>query len=246
MPTSPTSSCPHDLGPGTSVCLRCRQERREAIRSHQQRLFAVGGVVAVALVALYVMGASAANAVRVAKRPEPAPVVARVSVVASSAGSNDVKQQGRATVTAASVEATVPIAASASIPATAISAAGTLYAPVIRDGRTELPEGWTAERAGDSVVVDFDTQGARTRRRDKFEGIVRQTLPLIYGAHLDSLLGAIPPGGIVDGSDLLTELPVRGIHLRLADGWSLDLWPETRPGQDGPLVVRYRSRVTRN
>jgi hypothetical protein len=29
--------------------------------------------------------------------------------------------------------------------------------------------------------------------------------------------------------------------------WSIQLYPETRPGQDGPLVVRYRvSVVSRN
>jgi hypothetical protein len=86
----------------------------------------------------------------------------------------------------------------------------------------------------------------RTRRRDKFERVVRQTLPLVYGARVDSVLRAIPDGGIAAGADLLTQLPKRGVHLKVAEGWTLDLWPETRPGEDGPLVVSYRARVSRD
>lgn len=238
MPSSTSSTCTHDLGPGTSVCLRCRQERREAIRSHQQRLAALGGAVAIALVALYVVGASAANAVRVSRR-DAAPAAARTSVVASSVSSREVRQQGEASLAA-------PVAATRATAATARPAGAVPHAPVIREGRTDLPDGLFAERSGDDVFVSFDTPGHRTRRRDKFESVVRRTLPLVYGARVDSLLATIPPGGIVGSADLLDELPERGVHLRLADGWTLDLWPETRPGQDGPLVVRYRTRVTRD
>jgi hypothetical protein len=28
--------------------------------------------------------------------------------------------------------------------------------------------------------------------------------------------------------------------------WHLDIYPEIRPGQDGPLVVRYRASVSRD
>jgi hypothetical protein len=75
---------------------------------------------------------------------------------------------------------------------------------------------------------------------------VRRTLPLVYGAHIDSVLRTIPDGEIAGTADLLHELPHRGLHLRVAPGWMLDLWPETRPGQDGPLVVGYRARVARD
>lgn len=242
MPSSTSSTCTHDLGPGTSVCLRCRQERREAIRSHQQRLAALGGAVAIALVALYVVGASAANAVRVSRR-EAAPAAARTSVVASSVASREVRQQGEAS---GATPAGIAAAATAAAPPAARPAGANPHAPVIREGRTDLPDGLFAERSGDDVFVSFDTPGHRTRRRDKFEGVVRRTLPLVFGARLDSLLATIPAGGIVGSADLLDELPERGVHLRLADGWTLDLWPETRPGQDGPLVVRYRTRVTRD
>jgi hypothetical protein len=68
---------------------------------------------------------------------------------------------------------------------------------------------------------------------------------MVFGAPVDSVLRAIPDGGIVGSVDLLNDLPKRGVHLPLASGMTLDLWPETRPGQDGPLVVSYWARVTR-
>jgi hypothetical protein len=116
---------------------------------------------------------------------------------------------------------------------------------LVSEGRTDLTASLIAERAGDSLVVDFDAPETRTRRRDKFEAVVRRTLPMIYGAPVDSVLRAIPEGGIVGSADLLNELPKRGIHLPLGDGSTLDLWPETRAGQDGPLVVTYWARVRR-
>jgi hypothetical protein len=106
-------------------------------------------------------------------------------------------------------------------------------------------DGVVVERMGDSAIVSFDTPLIRTRRRDKFEGFVRETLPMLYGARADSLLATIPDGELAVGGDLLTELPVRGIQLAMANGWVLELWPETRPGKDGLLVVRYRTKIVK-
>jgi hypothetical protein len=131
------------------------------------------------------------------------------------------------------------------VPAAAASVAPTA-APlsiIIPTGRTDVPDDLILERTGDSVVVDFDTEASRTRRRDKFERIVRQTLPLVYGQRVEPVLEAIPVGTLANGGDLLTALPLQGIHLPLSDGWMLDLFPETRPGRDGPLVVTYRTRL---
>jgi hypothetical protein len=108
-----------------------------------------------------------------------------------------------------------------------------------------LKDSVLAERAGDSVIVDFDVTMMRTRRRDKFERIMRETLPAVYGARVDSVLAAIPEGSLIGEGDLLTELPLRGIHLPLGTAYQLILWPETRPGRDGPLVVSYRARVVK-
>jgi hypothetical protein len=112
-------------------------------------------------------------------------------------------------------------------------------------GRTDLPDSLYAERRGDTVVVHFDTSPARTRRADKFEHIVRQTLRAVYGAVADTLIAPVPDGRLAAPNELLTELPVRGIHLATADGRKIGIWPETRPGRDGPLVVAYRTVVER-
>ena len=251
--TSPQPApCPHDLGKGTSVCLRCRQERRDAERARQQRLLGLSGVAAMGLIGVYVIGASAASAFRAHPRSDSAQVAPRASVVASSVGSSvgsSVVSSGREgrEVTLQGVAAPVPARETAPVSTAALEPASrSPLALIVREGRTTLPDSIIAERGGDSVIVDFDTQAARTRRRDKFEDVVRRTLPLVYGATVDSVLRSIPAGGIVGGVDLLTELPRRGAHLKVAAGWTLDLWPETRPGHDGPLVVGYRARMTKD
>ena len=111
-------------------------------------------------------------------------------------------------------------------------------------GRTGLRDSMYVERDGDSAVVHFDTELARTRRRDKFETTVRITLPVLYGALADSMLSALPEGAITGGRDLVSEVAVRGVRLAIPTGGTLELWPVTRPGRDGPLVVGYRVRVT--
>lgn len=102
-----------------------------------------------------------------------------------------------------------------------------------------------AVRTGDTVVVHFDTSPMRTRRADKFDRIVRQTLGTVYGPLADSALAAVAEGALAKPGDLLADLPTRGIHLALPGGFKISLWPETRPGRDGPLVVAYRTVVGR-
>ena len=258
-PVSPTpiAACTHDLGPGTTVCLRCRQEHRDAVRARQQRLFALSGVAAMALLGVYVMGASAASAWHSAATKDTSRVPSRASVVASSVGAESaVKQQGQSAPAAASAPVPEPEAATPAVttpvvaaPVIATPAAVPTQSPlalIVREGQTNLPASVIVARGGDSVIVDFDTPAMRTRRRDKFEHVVRQTLSMVYGAPVDSVLRAIPDGGIIADGDLLSDLPKRGVHLKVAEGWTLDLWPETRQGQDGPLIVSYRARVTRD
>lgn len=243
--------CAHDLGPGTKVCLRCRQEQRDAARTRQQQMLGVFGVAAMGLFGLYVMGASAASAWHAAARPDTGRVVTRASVIASSvSGGGEVKQQGgpapaAVTATAVTVTATASTPAPDLANAPAAPVAQPLVAILVSEGHTDLTETLTADRAGDSLAVSFDAPATRTRRRDKFEAVVRQTLPMIYGAPVDSVLRTIPDGALVGDADLLHDLPRRGVHLPLGDGSTLHLWPETRPGQDGPLVVRYWARIRR-
>lgn len=117
--------------------------------------------------------------------------------------------------------------------------------PIIAEGRTPLQNGIYVVRSGEQVSVHFDTPATRTRRRDKFERVVRATLPVVYGPLADSLLATVPQGRLVRDGDLVTELPARGVHLRTDSGATLALWPETRPGRDGPIVVTYRTTLTR-
>jgi hypothetical protein len=117
--------------------------------------------------------------------------------------------------------------------------------PLLPQGRTEMPDSLFATRTGDTVVVHFDTSPARTRRADKFERIVRQTLGTVYGAVADTLLATVPEGRLASPNELVTTLPSRGIHLATPSGRAVVVWPETRPGRDGPLVVAYRTIVQR-
>ena len=118
--------------------------------------------------------------------------------------------------------------------------------PIIAEGRTELGDSIFAERAGAEVTVHFDNASLRTRFDEKFERIVRMTLPMLYGPGVGARLDSVSPGQFVRGGDLLTDLPLRGIPLALPSrGRTLMLYPVTRPGQDGPLVIGYRATVAR-
>jgi hypothetical protein len=118
-------------------------------------------------------------------------------------------------------------------------------APIVPDGRSDLRDSIYVVRLGDTVRVYFDTPDARTRRAEKFEMVVRSTLPAVYGPPVDSALSALAIGRLTREGDLLTDLPTRGVRVALASGAVVTLWPETRPGRDGPLVVAYRSVITR-
>jgi hypothetical protein len=199
-----------------------------------------GGVAIVGLFLVYAAGNSVVSAGRAMPRHSPTNEAPRVLA------STDVQLQGAATAPATLASAP---AAPASLAPIAAGGGAEMESPLVlmvREGRSELPGDLIVERKGDSVVVDFDTQSGRTRRRDKFEQMVRTTLPLVYGPRAQSLLSTIPEGSLMGGGDLLTELPVRGLHFPMPEGWTLDLWPETRPGRDGPLVVSYRAKVRKN
>jgi hypothetical protein len=136
---------------------------------------------------------------------------------------------------AVSPAAAAPRAAATTRPAAALR-------PVIPMGQSALPDSVTALRSDSEVVVSFDLMMVRTRRAQKFEQFVRATLPLIYGRGASDALAKIPDGGLAAQGDLLEELPKKGLRIPGA-GWMIRLFPETRPGQDGPLVVRYRASV---
>ena len=120
----------------------------------------------------------------------------------------------------------------------------TRFQPILAEGRHELGDSMFAVRQGDEVTVDFDRENLRTRFDWKFEGVVRATLPLVFGADARVALDSIPAGTWVRGGALLTELPDRGIPIRIGEH-TVRVWPVTRQGRDGPLVVGYRAATAR-
>src|SRR5690242_16371816 len=82
--------CPHDIGPGTSVCLRCRQEQRELARARQRRALARVGVILGGLIVVAVISNAAVSSLRTpdSKRgKEPLQLLASTST-------STVRQQG--------------------------------------------------------------------------------------------------------------------------------------------------------
>jgi hypothetical protein len=256
MSTRTPANCPHELRPGTAVCLHCLAIERQAARQRSRRtasrvavlgVVAVVGTIAVGQVATALQSRSAAPSAG-APAGEPA-----APLVADRAGEADVSEPAQpepaptaAMPTAGAAMAAVPAShpVLASLPAAPAASAPALR-PRVGEGTSALGGGMRAERRGDTVTVHFDTDLNRTRRADKFEKIVRATLPRVYGAGAAQALATLPKGTLTAGHDLVGELPTRGVHLRLADGNTVSVWPTTRPGRDGPLVVTYRATVAR-
>lgn len=206
-------TCPHGLRPGTTVCLHCRADARLAARQRRYRFLA--------RVALITLGGGAVVAL----------VIGGLMSIAPDGGTA-AGDEGETSTVVATAGAPAPNAPSAP------SQRAGLH-PVIPEGRRELGDSIFAVRDGGEVSVHFDTELLRTRFDWKFEGVVRATLPLVYGDTTRSALDSIPSGSLVRGGDLLTDLTTRGIPIAVGDE-RLRVWPITRPGRDGPLVVGYR------
>jgi hypothetical protein len=228
MTEATPARCPHELRPGTTVCLRCRNEARLAARTRLRRNILVVGLPAFGLVVIAIFAALRLPAFLRSRASAP----------------NESPSPPPVTVAAPPLATTPTVAPVAPTPAPPV-AVGPPLTPKIAQGRTALADGMYAERSDSVVIVHFDAPATRTRRPEKFERIVRTTLPVIYGPVADSILAHIPQGSLIGSADLVTALPTNGLQLPLADGWTLGVWPETRPGRDGPLVVLYRITVTK-
>lgn len=217
-PTTPqldAATCPHGKRAGITVCLYCRQEARVAARRRRNRmLMRAGGIV---------VGVGSVVAV----------LVATLVAIAPWSRSN-LPEAAEVTQPATKATSTKPS------PRSATPARPPSVLPVVAEGRTDLGDSVYAERLGAEVVVRFDNSLLRTRFDEKFERTVRGTLPRVFGSGASDALDQVAPGALVRG-DLLRELPVRGIPLALAGGGTLLVYPVTRPGQDGPIVVAYRA-----
>ena len=237
--------CPHELRPGTTRCLHCRSEARAAARARLRRSAARVGLASVVIAIVAVVANAGTTVLRMgdalpAPRDPGAPPPPAPRALAAVTPVVPVASRQEPPMYAARNAADLPAAATR----VATRATTPTVQPRIAEGRTELRDSMYVVRSGSGVVVHFDTQDMRTRRPEKFEQIVRATLPRAYGPLVDSVLATIPAGQLVAGADLLTDLPQRGVFLRVADGGTLGIWPETRPGRDGPLVVSYRATLT--
>jgi hypothetical protein len=239
-------SCTHERRPGTAACLYCRREARLATRARHNRFFTRTGSIALGVVVLAMASVSGMKAFMGWRPPNWVRNTASAVTIVQAKNSGAphlmlVATDAGTPATHAPVVASVSPSILASVPRAVVPP----LQPIVSQGTTMLPDSLVAVRRGDSVTLHFDTPGTRTRRPEKFEQIVRSTLPAIYGPSVSSLLARIPIGRLAEAGDLLTELPTRGVRLSLGAGWILGVWPETRSGHDGPLVVTYRTLVMR-
>ncbi len=271
MSLSASAKCPHELRPGTTVCLHCRRAARDARIARRNRTLRKLGFSALGLAACAYAGAAGWDAYRRGAFPQWPEIVAATASLPEKLAAISASELGATPPVAtpatrdsapslqpsAKTDSTPALDSSASVllpvvPVVGLAPADTastpppapsppVLEPIVANGRTDLHDGIYALRSGDTVTVHFDTPEARTRRAEKFELIVRATLPLTYGVVAEELLASTSPGTLAGDRDVVAELPGRGIHLRTSDGRELSIWPETRPGRDGPIVVSYRA-----
>jgi hypothetical protein len=245
-------TCSHERRPGTAACLYCRREARLAARSRHNRLYAQTGSIVLGLAVVAMAGVSGMVAFTGWRPPAWIRNTASAVMIVQSKGPSAAhlmlvspETRTEASHTPAVTSVSPSLLAPAPAPAPAPHVIVPPLQPIVSQGTTLLADSLVAVRSGDSVTLHFDTPAARTRRPEKFEQIVRSTLPAIYGPSVSSLLARIPIGRLAQAGDLLTDLPTRGLRLSLGAGWILGVWPETRSGHDGPLVVTYRTLVMR-
>ena len=229
---APSEMCTHERRPGTTVCLRCRYDSRIAARARLKRIVLRAATVVILCVALVAagtwLGAAALRSNRRRASERAVPGDSQLTVISASR------------ISSSSPTRAAPRAVRQG---EAVGPADAPFGPIVPVGETVLHDGVTAIRDHGTVTLSFDTPLARTRIPEKFEKFVRETLPEIYGPSVESVLARLARGGIALQGSLLTELPHRGVRIAAGDAWTIRLFPETRPGHDGPLVVRYRVSV---
>lgn len=193
-----------------------------------------GSAVSVVVAIFGVAGIMSAGALRSRSAKAPDQVVRFASAVPATPASDTQPPQ----------PASAPVTQQGEV---ARRSASRTVVPMLPLGETSLGEGVTAFRSDTGVLVAFDSPLARTRMPEKFERFVRTTLPRIYGVIADSALAHVPLGSMARSQqELLYELPARGVRIAMRDGHTFAVYPEIRPGEDGPLVVRYRVAVVAN
>ena len=230
--------CTHERGVGTTICIHCRKASRIASRERRRRLMlrgAAGAIVVATGLAASALGATALRDRRAAARTtSAAPTVQAPTATTPIPARPDSASTAAAVTTPAAVAAETPAAPKPSSP----------VSPILPVGNSTLADGVGAFRSDSGVTLSFDMPMTRTRRAEKFEQFVRATLPAIYGPKIDSALAKMPAGSLAHQGDLTSELPTRGVRIPVDSAWDVLVYPETRKGVDGPLVVRYRAVTT--
>lgn len=257
-PQSQNAVCTHERRPGTTVCLLCRQEARVAASDRRNKLI-LRGTAAAIVVAVLALGLSNTKSLREWTTTRPASpsesaakttddtAAAAAPAATTAPAADSVIPQGGTAATSAPTPANATVTSAPTTPvAPSASAAVPPVTPTIGVGVTALGGGATATRSDTAVLVAFDTPELRTRTPEKFERFLRTTLAQIYGRQVETQLASIPLGKITAQGNLLYELPTRGIRLPAEAGWHLEVFPEIRPGDEGPLVVRYRVSVVKD
>jgi hypothetical protein len=116
---------------------------------------------------------------------------------------------------------------------------------VVVEGQTRIADSIVAIRAGDSVVVNFDAYGFRTRRSDRIENTFRLTLPMILGKLATAALDTVADGSFVTNHDVIGSLANEGMRFTLANGSVVRLRVLTRPVTDGPIAIGYLATFER-
>jgi len=199
-------------------------------------------IVVATFVAVGVVGASTFRQMASGTKSDSAPAALADSSAVAAAPMAQIDSTTPATPVATPVTAAELPQTTQPVPAPAVPSAAP-FAPAIPRGETMLADSAIAVRTDSDVVVTFDKALLRTRRPEKFEQFVRTTLESVYGAPAAAVIRRLPVGAIAAQGDLVKELPARGVRIPVDAGWVIRLFPETRPGQDGPLVIRYRVRL---
>jgi hypothetical protein len=116
---------------------------------------------------------------------------------------------------------------------------------VLVEGRTQLADSIFAVRTGDSVVVNFDAFGFRTRRSAKLEQSLRLTLPLVFGKMAIASIDTVAIGGLVTSKDVIGELATSGMRVKLDNGAIARIRVLTRMVSDGPIAIGYLTTIER-
>jgi hypothetical protein len=146
---------------------------------------------------------------------------------------------------AASLPETTKAAEPTPAPSATLNRATTRGGFVLVEGSTQLTDSIYATRAGDSVVVNFDAFGFRTRRPDKIEQSLRLTLPMIFGKMATASIDTTSTGTLVTTRDVVGELARDGMRVKLDNGAIAHIRVLTRIVSDGPIAIGYLTTIER-